>query len=142
VKISSISDLHIKSPADQAYGFLMDFLNHEEIKNSDMVFLLGDIFDFMMGEHKEYINLYKEFFNTLESLVQDGKIIHFFEGNHDFHLERLFSDYLKSKNFFYHRKGFQTTIGDKKVYFCHGDDIQIGDRGYQVLKFILRNPLS
>jgi UDP-2,3-diacylglucosamine pyrophosphatase LpxH len=57
VKISSISDIHIKSPTDKSYALLLDFLNHKEVSDSDGVLLLGDIFDFMMGEHKEYLDL-------------------------------------------------------------------------------------
>jgi UDP-2,3-diacylglucosamine hydrolase len=142
VKISSISDIHIKSPTDKSYALLLDFLNHKEVSDSDGVLLLGDIFDFMMGEHKEYLDLYKDFFKALNSLLQNGKEVHFFEGNHDFHLEGLFKHHLKSEKFFYHTKGIQKTIGEKKVYFCHGDDIQIGDPTYKILKFVLRNRFS
>ncbi len=120
----------------------MNFLGHAEVLTSQEIYLLGDIFDFMMGEHKEYLELYPDFFNSLKRLIEKGKVIHFFEGNHDFHLKGLFEKYFFSPNFLYHRKGFFKKIGEKNIYFEHGDDIQIGDPSYKVLKFILRNPFS
>lgn len=107
-----------------------------------MVFLLGDIFDFMMGEHKEYLKIYVEFFKSLKELLNQDKEIYFFEGNHDFHLEGLFQNHLKSKKFYYQKEGIRKTVNGKKVFFCHGDDIQIGDPSYKYVKFILRNPFS
>ena len=142
MKIASISDLHIKSPTDPSLGLILTFLNHKEVAESDSILLLGDIFDFMMGEHKEYLKIYEEFFKKLKDLLHQGKEIHFFEGNHDFHLEGLFKSYFKSNKFFYHKTGMQKIVGEKNVYFCHGDDIQIGDPSYKFLKFILRNRFS
>lgn len=142
MKIASISDLHVKSPEDISYRLLLSFLSHPEVRDSDCILLLGDIFDFMMGEHKEYLKIYENFFSELRNLLAKGKEVHFFEGNHDFHLEGLFKNYLKSEKFFYHRDGIQKKLGGKTIFFCHGDDIQIGDPSYKYLKFILRNRVS
>jgi UDP-2,3-diacylglucosamine hydrolase len=142
VKIASISDLHIKSPEDESYGLLLSFLSHPEVRDSDCIILLGDIFDFMMGEHKEYLNTYEKFFCQLKNLLEQGKEIHFFEGNHDFHLEGLFKNHLKSNRFYYNKIGIYKIVGGKNIFFCHGDDIQIGDPSYKYLKFILRNRFS
>ena len=68
----------------------MSFLRHPEVRESDCIILLGDMFDFMMGEHQEYLNIFEKFFRELKKLLAEGKEIHFFEGNHDFHLEGLF----------------------------------------------------
>lgn len=142
MKISSISDLHIKSPSDPSYGLLLSFLNDRDVKESDSIFLLGDIFDFMMGEHKEYLKIYEGFFSSLKELLNQGKEVYFFEGNHDFHLEGLFRNFFKSNRFFYEKNGVLKDLDGRKVFFCHGDDIQIGDPSYKYIKFILRNDLS
>lgn len=139
---SAISDIHIKSASDERYTLLMTFINHKLVCQSDQIFLLGDIFDLAIGGHEEYYGLYSDFFDALIALSKQGKIIRFFEGNHDFHLQGLF-DYLQThkglENFFYYKKDFQTTINDKVFIFDHGDNIEQDEIAYVLWKNFINN---
>jgi UDP-2,3-diacylglucosamine hydrolase len=142
MKISSISDLHIIDSQDSSYQLLLSFMENPEVKDSSEIYFLGDIFDFMMGGHLGYLEAFPEFFRALKGFLGAGKEVHFFEGNHDFHLEALFKKHLNSPRFYYHRKGFFKNLHGKKIFFCHGDDLQTRNLSYFALKSILRNPFS
>ena len=73
-----------------------------------------------------------------------GKVIFYIEGNHDFHLEKLFSKRYKDyfdKSFIYKKDHVEIQKGKLKIYLSHGDNF---DRSlnYQVTKFILRNSFT
>jgi UDP-2,3-diacylglucosamine hydrolase len=143
VTFSAISDIHIKNNNDDRYDLLLRFMRHELVSNSDQIFLLGDIFDLALGTHKEYYELYKEFFNLLIKCSQQGKIIRFFEGNHDFHLGGFF-EYLKCEkglqNTQYYKVNYQERIDGKTFIFAHGDDIELDNPAYRRWKLFINNP--
>lgn len=133
--IYSISDIHVKHDGIN-YPFLLQFCSLEFQKN-DIVIFLGDIFDLVIGDHVEYYKLYEVFFQRCEELISNGVTIHFSEGNHDFHLEKL----LERKNIIVHKKPFILQEGGKDFLFCHGDEIELGNVGYKIYKACIRNPL-
>ena len=45
---------------------VVSFLQKSKKLKVKKIFLLGDIFDFMVGEKSEYINYYHEFFKHLQ----------------------------------------------------------------------------
>ncbi len=130
--IVSISDIHIRSPLDSRYQILLSFLQSEKTKQSDLVVLLGDIFDLMVGLHLEYFELYREFFDQLELLLLQNKKIVFVAGNHDFHLGKLFhhfnsqfkKKYSSKNSLSYVEFGFEVLVGSKKkIFFTHGHEL-------------------
>ena len=130
--IVSISDIHVRSSDDSRYQILLSFLQDEKTKQADLIVLLGDIFDLMVGLHFEYFEWYKEFFLQLEMLLLQNKKIVFVAGNHDFHLGKLFrffndnfqKKYFKKNNIIYVELGFEVLIGgNKKIFFTHGHEL-------------------
>ena len=97
MKMAIISDVHAKKSNLESYNFLLSFMKDKRVLDSESIFFLGDIFDLMVGNHIEYIDQYSDFFNALASLLKKKKKVFFFEGNHDFHLRRLFDFFLVSK---------------------------------------------
>lgn len=145
--ISVISDVHIKKCQDKAYALLMSFFNHPMVKSSGAIYLLGDIFDFMVGRQKEYLELYKNYFHLLGELLNDGKEIHYFQGNHDVHVELNYRDYFRyhhitDHRFIYHDRPLVKRIWGKTFFFAHGDEIEIGNIGYKIYKAILSTPVT
>jgi len=132
--IASISDLHVRSAQDDRYQLLLGFLRSEVTKKSDIVVLLGDIFDLMVGLHMEYFEMYHDFFKELENLVLSFKKVVFVAGNHDFHLEKLFHYFNKKFHQKYDLEGkplgvFYCSFGftvksktGKKILFSHGHE--------------------
>jgi len=60
-------------------------------------------------------------------------------GNHDFWIGSYLSDEIGMK---VSREPLEAEHQGLKIYMAHGDGISAGDRGYRVLKSILRNPVS
>jgi UDP-2,3-diacylglucosamine hydrolase len=143
MKISAISDVHIKSPNDQADELLCKFLDHPFVIESDYILLLGDIFDLMCGPHSQYLVEYRHIFDKLDLLLQKNKKIYFTEGNHDVHLEKLFFQRWPQRHIYLTQKPIVEIIDSKKVLFSHGDEYELENISYQrYKKFILSPPLK
>ena len=126
MKFSSISDLHIREQGDLGSRILSEFIVSEQVQQSDSIYFLGDIFDFMVGSHFQYLEKYKFFFSTIRELIQQGKKVFYIEGNHDFHLEQVMEKFEKTiqNNRFTHSKEYIIEECDsKKFFFSHGHEI-------------------
>lgn len=143
MKISAISDVHVKSPGDEADRLLCRFLDHPEVQNSQYVALLGDIFDLMCGPHEAYIQRYQHIFTRLAALQEKGCRIIYVEGNHDVHLEKLFKKVWKHNEIVPVQHPIIESIEGKTYYFSHGDEHEIHNEAYQrYIKLIRSTPLK
>ncbi len=139
-----ISDVHIKQRNDYPFNLLINFLKHEKTVNSDKVFLLGDIFDLVCGPHDEYLYEFREVFDQLKHLINKNIEIHYFEGNHDLHLAKLFDKFiaqngLNKDKLVLHTAHLDMNLNGKKYYISHGDEIEIGNYTYKIYKKIIRS---
>lgn len=145
MKIVAISDVHIKEPGDNAEKLILEFFHHPVVQEADHIFLLGDIFDLVIGPHSQYFRRFPVFFHAVADLLKKNKQIYYVEGNHDFHLRRLFASYFKvfpdvpKKNFNLAHE-FILQNGGKSVHLAHGDDMEIDNFGYKVFKGIVTSP--
>lgn len=142
MKVSAISDVHVKSPGDPADVLLNKFLDHPEVRSSQHVLLLGDIFDLMSGQHDEYLRDYGHIFRKMDELVKAGVRVHFFEGNHDVNLQKLFKKFWPKMEVTSRVEAEIEEWDGKKYYFSHGDEHEIHNPSYQRYKrFINSKPL-
>ncbi len=146
MSISIISDVHISVESDDAHKTMMSFFDHRLVQDSDSVYLLGDIFDLMVGNHKGYLEKHSQFFEKLGDLLVSGKEVRYFEGNHDLHLEKLIKAYLKKNNiddskFFVHTEFHELQRWGRKHFFDHGDNIEIGNIEYKKYKAFITHPV-
>ena len=142
MKVSAISDVHVKVPHDDADRLLCHFLTHPQVIESDYILLLGDIFDLMCGPHAEYLKQFDHIFNLMDQLVKKGKKVLFFEGNHDVHLEKLFKMRWPKGEVSLSQSAQITNIDGKSYYFSHGDEHEVNNVSYQRYKnLILSAPL-
>jgi UDP-2,3-diacylglucosamine hydrolase len=131
MKFAAISDIHIKLPNDDQTQILLKFLTSQEVKESESVYLLGDIFDFCVGNYKQYLEKHHLAFNLLKTeTVDKGKRLYFIEGNHDFHLKSIFTDFFKSDFFIYTDEWFIQIIHQKKIMFTHGHELDRDNHAY------------
>ena len=146
MKFVAISDVHIKKEGDKAEILFHQFLKHPLTLSADIIFLLGDIFDLMVGGHKEYLQDFPKTFELIRSVLETEKKIYYFEGNHDFHWESLFY-YLRkewnidSESFVYYKKPLEIDIDDRRILFAHGDEIELDNKPYQQYRKIIRSKL-
>jgi UDP-2,3-diacylglucosamine hydrolase len=142
MKFVAISDVHVKEANDDAEKLLLAFLRNEDVLQSDVIFLLGDIFDLMIGPHSQYFKKFQTIFNEIKSILKKKKMICYVEGNHDFHLRLLFKKFLEintdiDKTYFKMESSFNFYDSNKKIYFAHGDDVELGNPGYKFFKFVV-----
>jgi UDP-2,3-diacylglucosamine hydrolase len=144
MKIATISDIHLTNNDLESIAIWESFVHSPYVAESTHVFLLGDIFDLMIGEKKEYLQHYAFFFDSIKYLILAGKKIVYLEGNHDFHLENTFDFFLKknllNKNLFEYKKDeFKINIGERTFLFCHGDIVDHDNEGFKKWKKIYRS---
>lgn len=139
MRISTISDVHVKKSGDEASELLMSFMSNKNVLDSDYIFFLGDIFDFMYGGHNEYLHKHNDFFSKLTEILRAGKHVIYMEGNHDFYNKKLFDEFIKKhnlseSNFEYISGEYILNINGKQVQFSHGDDIEVDNPAYKRYK--------
>ena len=132
-----IADAHLVSPDDDNYRLLLRFLCELE-GELDTLYILGDLFDFWLGFPSHPFTQYDAVLDALERLVLHGCRLVYFEGNHDFHLGAIFSERLKAE---IHTGPAIESVQGKRLYICHGDQINREDRLYRLLRFLLRTRL-
>ncbi len=145
MKFSAISDIHVKNSGDQAEKLLLQFLQNPDVRTSDIIFLLGDIFDLMIGPHTQYFTRFQNYFEELKVLNQAGVKICYTEGNHDFHVRNLYKKFFSinknlNSSLFLMSSHFEYSDAGKNMYFCHGDDIELNNPGYKIYKSIVTSP--
>ncbi len=110
-----ISDAHDNSQQDGFYRFLMK-IESKQIEATQL-FLMGDMFDLLVGEVAYLKEIYKKEITLLEKIAQSIEVF-YFEGNHDFSLKKIF------KNIKIIDIDAQPTIfevSNKKILLLHGD---------------------
>ncbi len=139
MKAYFISDLHlgareIEHPEKQE-KLILDFLTTIEDQASHL-FIVGDFFDFWYEYRTVIPKQYFPILCLLQRFRQKGIEMHYLAGNHDFALGEFFDRYL---NIHTHSDTWSCELNGKKFFLFHGDGIEKGDRGYRILKRILRN---
>ena len=105
MQVSIISDIHVREEFCNGGNCLFKFLDKSKERGDTDIVLLGDIFDFMVGDFPEYIEKFKRLFEKMEKTLNEGVTIHYLEGNHDFHLKALFQKYFHGhSNFNFNRQ--------------------------------------
>ena len=130
-----LADAHLVLPGDLNYRMLLHFLQSLE-GNTETLFIMGDLFDFWVGFPSQPFRQYDLLLDALLSLTRSGCRLVYFEGNHDFHLGALFRERLKAE---IHTGPSIQTVRGRRLFLCHGDQINQADHGYRLLRLILRN---
>ena len=109
-----------------------------EIENSKgSIFIMGDFFDYYFEYNRNNPNYFKRIFSLLEKIKTKGIEVYFIAGNHDFWIGKKFQSVI-TKSFLSDQI---LSEGNKRIYVTHGDGILSWDKGYRLLKFILRSKI-
>ena len=135
MKVLAISDLHIQNDSDPLFTDLLRLLQ-ERVSTEDTVLLVGDVFDLYIGDKVFYRKMYSRFFDALEDLSKKGVRIHYFEGNHDFHLKTALQ---RIPRVSLHVESASFDFSGKRFFVSHGDLADPEDRGYLFMRSVLRS---
>lgn len=113
------------------------YLERLALQPPESLILVGDIFDLWVGPSSYFAGAYAESIARLKQLSNRGVKIHYFEGNHDFHLARYFeAEGIASV----HAGPARFKVAGRDVQVEHGDEADPSDRGYLFLRWLLRSP--
>ena len=132
-----IADAHLRHPEDENYRRLLQFLDNQ---GDDLrtLYLVGDIFEFWVGYRHTVFAAYVPLLASLQRLRRRGVEMVFVEGNHDFRVGPYFTETLGCQVL---PDGGALQLDDLRLYLCHGDLINPHDRGYRILRRVLRSRL-
>jgi UDP-2,3-diacylglucosamine hydrolase len=107
-------------------------------RDGDRLVILGDLFDFWFEYKNAIPKDNHDILVLLRNLTLDGMPVDYVSGNHDFWMGDFFQNQM---GITVHRDFVDLVYAGKKLHLIHGDGLAPADRGYRVLKLILRNPL-
>jgi UDP-2,3-diacylglucosamine hydrolase len=132
------SDLHL-TQLDSELGSAFLRILSEPQTHEDAVVFAGDIFEILVGDSAYFKEKYQQFIDSVEGLLSKGVAVYYIEGNHDFHLSRLFP-----AGVVFADDAISLTLkpGDgslKQIKIEHGDLVDHEDLGYLRLRFLFRS---
>lgn len=135
-----ISDIHLKSTNERNGQILLRFLTSlKNNTNKDQhLFLLGDIFDLWLSDHKIFVDRFTPIVEMILDLKSAGMSVYYFEGNHDFHVKKFWQEKYQIP-VYTTAEYFQ--LGKYQVRCEHGDMINLKDKAYQRYYHSARHPI-
>lgn len=139
-----ISDAHLGFNEDEIetkkQRKILDFLEYILLKKKAAeLYLLGDLFDFWFEWYHVIPKYWFPVLFQLRKLVESGITVTFVSGNHDFYpgsyLQKAIG--LKCVN-----ESCEFEMNNKRFFVAHGDGYAKKDRGYRLLKKVIRSRLS
>lgn len=146
-----VSDIHLVAPDDEKTKLFVKFLTdlYADVRDRTahpaassapdprtQLFLVGDIFDLWVADHDYFAEKFRDVVDSIRALVKSGVEVHYFEGNHDLHLTKFWSDAIGAT---VHKDAATFAINGLTVRVEHGDLINPDDRGYLFLRKFLRS---
>ncbi len=120
MKAIFFSDAHLLNNDASRVRATRDFIR-EVASDADMIFILGDLFEFYHGYEGYIYPFYREMVDLLKEVAVGKKAVYFVEGNHEFGMGGFFESYtgIRCVN------EIAIRLDDKKVYIAHGDTIYL-----------------
>ena len=133
------SDFHLGAPnkieSRNRESQIIGWLDHIK-KDAQVVFLVGDIFDFWYEYRKVIPKGFIRIQGKIAELVDQGIEIYFFLGNHDMWMKNYFTEEIGVQMI---ENELKIKINDQTFFIAHGDGLGPGDLGYKFIKKVFRN---
>ncbi|MDH4155689.1 MAG: UDP-2,3-diacylglucosamine diphosphatase [candidate division Zixibacteria bacterium] len=136
------SDAHLGADNDDAEAAKLAKIGllFERVKaDGDRLIVLGDLFDFWFEYRHAIPKEHHRVLFMMTELIGRGIKIDYVSGNHDFWLGDFFSTQMQIS---LHRDFLDLDYDGRRLHLIHGDGLARADRGYRLLKRILRSPLN
>lgn len=114
---------------------VLSFLENEAPR-ADAVYVLGDLFDFWFEYRQAVPRSHFRVLRALGRLVDAGARVTFLGGNHDFWAGSFLAAEVGCR---VSREPIEVTEQGRRLFLAHGDGMARGDRGYLMLRAVLRN---
>ncbi len=131
MKCLFISDAHY--PKNDA---VIDFLLESYYK-FDIIFILGDLFEFYYGYKGYFYSHHLKLINLLNLISKKKKVV-IFEGNHEYKLEAI-KEFINADVV---KKDMKIRLDTLDVHIEHGDVIDKKDIAYRLFRGALKNRLT
>jgi UDP-2,3-diacylglucosamine hydrolase len=136
------SDAHLGAPhiPDEAGRTekILAFLDHVKAAAAEGLFIAGDLFDHWFEYRHAIPNHHLAILAKLHELRQSGVAIDYLEGNHEW-----LGDYFPNElGVQVHRAGISRELCGYKCFITHGDGAAKPDKGYRMLKRVLKHPVN
>jgi UDP-2,3-diacylglucosamine hydrolase len=135
-----ISDLHLDPNRPHLFTVLLEFLDRIE-PQADALYILGDLFEFWVGDDLIESSLGKAYIPILQrlrTLSDQGVAVYFTQGNRDFLVRETFVQYIGAKLL---PDTQVINLYGKPTLILHGDTLCTDDKGYQRMRALFRMKL-
>ena len=129
-----LSDLHISDNTPNINSLFLHFLQNKAPK-SEGIFILGDLFEYWVGDTQA---CYKDIINEFNKLYKLGVKLYFIPGNRDFLITQTF---LNDFNLIKLPDPYKIVLNNISIIISHGDLFCINDKKYILFRKIVQNKL-
>ncbi len=132
-----ISDVHLQPRGSDANEYLDEFIASQLHGKSVTLYILGDYFDFWIGDDGADKLGYSPHLETLRRLTNKLNTVYFMHGNRDFLVGTGFSEATGVKLL---DDPAMIELGEKRCLLKHGDDLCSDDIEHQKFRLLTRDP--
>lgn len=139
-----ISDAHLSFKTDQfekekrkKLAAFLEYITAD--KETRELYILGDLFDFWFEWYHVVPKYWFPVLFQFKKMIEAGITVNFITGNHDFYTGSYLEKEIGIHCFNEHREFEENSKG---FFVAHGDGYAKKDRGYRLLKRIIRSPLA
>ena len=123
-----VSDLHLRAERPDLTARFADFLADTAAARSEMLFILGDLFEYWIGDDDLADPFNAQVCGMLRDLANHGTAICFIAGNRDFLIGETFATAARMKLL---NDTAKVAVGDTPTLLMHGDTVCSDDIPYQ-----------
>ncbi len=132
-----VSDSHVHPGLPRGEHPFLDFLRGP-CARADVVWLLGDIFDYWTGPGNLSGPWYRELLGELRGLTRRGVRVEFIHGNRDYLVGKKFE---RTTGVHVAGSSRSLVLGGRRVYLAHGDFIYNRNPKYTAYRHVMNFPL-
>ena len=131
-----ISDLHLDPGRPQGIQLFDDFIC-QKAQAADQLFILGDLFEYWLGDDASRHCGYQSIAESLATLSSHNTKVYLMHGNRDFLLGEGFTSHFAGQLL---PDPSKITLGENNVLLMHGDSLCTDDVTHQQFREQSRNP--
>lgn len=137
-RIIFVADIHLNHKQPSKTDRFINFLKAQQEKRVNVLYILGDLFEFWAGPEHVRLPDYQKALRKLKEMVKYNTEINFIYGNRDFMVGPELTKATGVRMLGDHTK---ITLNEQKCYLTHGDLFSSRDRGYASFRRISRSGL-